>query len=85
MGIEAQPVALFLHGLAAPRDGTVERRRCPRYRAGNVSPVVRQERKVHHPEPARREQLGGSQYQIMILRSIDFGAKHADLTDNFAP
>jgi hypothetical protein len=40
---------------------------------------------VHHPVPSRRDQFGGTQDQIMILRAVEVGAKPADLTDDPAP
>ena len=83
--IEPQPIALLLHGLAAAGDGVVERRSGSRHRTGDVSPVICQEWKVHHPVPSRRDHFRGSQDQVMILRSVEAGAKPADVAHHVAP
>ena len=85
LGIDSEAVALLLHRLTATGDCVGERRRCPRDRTGDVSPVVGQEGEMHDTVPSRRNRLRGAQDQIVILRSIEVGAKPADLAHDIAP
>ncbi len=83
-GVEAQPVALLLHRLAPAGDGLVERGGRTRDRAGDVAPVVGEERKMHHAAVPRGDQFGGAQDEVVILRPVEVGAEPADLADHIA-
>ena len=85
VGVDAEPVALLLHGLPSTSDGVGQRRRRPRHRSGDVAPVVQQLRKVHDPPATRGDHLGGAQDQVVVLRPVEAGPEPADLGDHVAP
>jgi hypothetical protein len=81
-GIDAEPVALLLHGTPAVLDGARQRVHGSRDRARDVAPVVCQHGQMQHAPAVLGDVLGGAQYQIVILRAVETLAEPPDLVDH---
>ncbi len=83
LGIEAQSITLLLHGLAATSDGVV---RASRLSRDTELEMLRQWYSRCGTwttrRPRARDQLGRSQDEVVILRSVEAGSESADLGDH---